>query len=322
MLTPNIDIRIKNDAKEILFFDYVVEGDIVSSWQELTNTAKFTLPRKVSKLGDELPKLIQVGNEVSIRLGHDGEFAEEFKGFITNIGSNVPVEIECEDLMYKLKQTEVNETWRKTDLQTVIKKIVPSGIEFEVDNRQLGDLRLSKVTVAGVLEKLKEMFGIVSYVRNGKLHVGDAYNVSWRANPKYKVKYHFQKNVIKNDLAFKTKKDVKVRVECISMNGNGEAEKYVFPETEKDGELHTFHYGNITKSELKKHAQAMYDKIQYDGFRGSFTTFGTPFIDHGFVASMEDDFYPEHNGDYLVDKVTTRFGLAGYKKDLKIGGKV
>jgi hypothetical protein len=322
MLNPVIDIRIKNEDGKVLFFDYVVEGEIVSTWKVLTNTAKFSLPRKVSQLNDELPKLIQVGNEVSIRLGYDCDFVEEFKGYITSIGSKFPVEIECEDLMWKLKQTEVNESWKKTDLQTVIKKIVPAGVSFEVDNRPMGDLRLSKVSVAQVLDKFKDI-GITSFVRAGELHVGFAYKDSWSADTTKHVYYHFQKNIIENDLTYKHKKDIKVKIECSSKQANGEVLKYVYPNNNPDAELHTFHQPNgMSIADMKKIAEAEYYKFVYDGFRGSFLTFGSPFCDHGYYVHLENDFYPEHNGKYLCDKAIVRFGLRGYKRELTLGKAV
>lgn len=323
MLTPNIDIRIKNEAGKIMFFDYVVEGEIISTWQELTNTAKFTLPRKVSQLNDKITELIQVGNEVVIRLGHDGDFVEEFKGYVTDIGGKIPVEIQCQDLMWKLKQTEASESFRKTKLETVLKKILPSAVQFEADNMDLGDLRLSKVSVASVLEKLKEQYGIVSFVRQGKLIVGTPYNESWRGNDAYKVHYHFQKNIIDNDLTFKNKKDVKVKIECISIQSNGTVQKFVYPNKEAEGELHTLHANNnLSQSELKKFAEEQYNKFLYTGFRGTFLTFGSPYCDHGYIAELEDDFYPEKKGAYLIDKVAVRFGRNGYKRELTLGGKV
>jgi len=322
MLIPNIDIRIKNEAGNVLFFDYVVEGEIISTWKELTNTAKFSLPRRVSQLGDKLPNLIQVGNEISIKLGYDGDLVQEFKGYVTNIGGKIPVEIECQDLMWKLKQTEVNEVWKKVDLYTVIKKIVPKGIDIKVDNRMIGDLRLSKVSVAKVLEKLKEI-GITSFIRNGILHVGSTYDASWRADSKTKVFYHFQKNIIENDLIFRKKKDVQVKIECSSLQSNGSVEKYIYPNNNADAELHTIHCNNgCSKMDMKKVAEAEYSKFVYDGYRGSFLTFGSPYCDHGYVASLENDFYTEHNGAYLIDKVITRFGRKGYKRELTLGGKV
>ncbi len=322
-MIPNIDIRIKNEAGKILFFDYAVEGEIVSSWQDLTNTAMFTLPRKVSQLNDLLPNLIQTGNQVTIRLGYDAELVQEFTGYVTDIGGKVPVEIQCQDLMWKLKQMEVSHAWKKTNLQQVIKKIVPADIPTDVESMEVGDLRVSKLSVAAVLEKLKEMYGIVSFVRNGTLHVGTAYNESWRNDAAKKVYYHFQKNIIDNDLKFRQKKDVKVKLECISHQSNGTIEKYTYPENAGDAELHTLHAGgNLKKAALKKFAQAHYNKFLYSGFRGSFTTFGEPFCDHGFIAALEDGIYPEHDGNYLIDKVLIKFGIRGYRREITLGGKV
>jgi hypothetical protein len=274
-------------------------------------------------LNDKLPDLIQVGNEIAIRLGYDGDFVDEFKGYVTNIGSRIPVEIQCEDLMWQLKQTEVSKVWKKVRLSEILKQIIPSGTPFELNggDRDLGELRLNKVSVAGVLDKFRSL-GITSYVRNGKLYCGDAYPTAWRGDGLHNVRYHFQKNIIEHDLQYRNKKDVKVKLEVISKQNNGDNQTYTYPDNiVGEAEHHTLHQQNgLSKEQLKKIAEAEYSKFVYDGFRGSFLTFGSPYCDHGWVAELEDLYYPEHNGKYLIDKVVTHFGLRGYKRELTLGG--
>jgi hypothetical protein len=330
MLSPCIDIRIKNEAGKVLYFDFVgdgEDGEIVSSWQELTNTAKFCLPRKLSQLGGELTQHIQVGNEVVIKLGYDCELVEEFRGYITGIGSKIPLVIECQDAMWKLKQITISEAVNSMKLADFLRKIIPAGVvpKIEAAELKIGNVRFSKVTIAALLEKLHSMYGLSSYFQKGVLHVNFAYKNGKKSNANFVHKYGFERNIHKdeNDLSYKNKKDVAVKIECISRQSDGKEAKYFYPSEHQEGELHTLHLPNgLSVNEMKAMAIANYDKFVYTGYRGSFRTFGYPQCDHGDVAELKSDLYPERNGSFIMDKVITKFGYRGYKRYITLGGAV
>lgn len=323
MLRPNIDIRIKNDQDKVLFFDYCHLVEVESSWKDLTNRATIVLPRKIKALGtDKVNELIQAGNEVVIRAGYDGELVDEFKGYVTSVSSKIPVTIECEDLMWKLKQTSITKTLKSVTLSNLLADILPADVPYQASSQTVGKVRYSKMSVAKILDDLKKKQGIVSYVRMGKLYVGEAYPVAWRSDPNYTVNYAFTHNIISNDLTFKHKKDVKVKVKAISRHSNGKDVTVIYPSDDSDRELHTYHAHNgLNKTELKKIAERNYDKFVYDGFRGGIKVFGAPYCDHGYVADITDTEYPERSGKYLIDKVVMYFGVNGYKRELTLGGK-
>jgi ATP-dependent Clp protease adapter protein ClpS len=317
----NYDIRIKNTEGKVLYFDYVVECEIMSSWQELTNTCRFTLPRKVGKLLNEtLDRIIQVGNEVVIKAGYNDTLHTYFTGYITEIGAAAPLEIKCEDAMWKLKQVQVSKTYKGVKLSALLSDILPAGFKHKCVDRQLGGVRYDKVTVAQVLKDLKESQGLISYIRNGILYCGWAYDTDLKGDD-YEVHLHFEKNIFNNQLVYKRKEDVKIRVDAISMHSNGKDVKYSYPSEKAEGEVHTLHsYGKELK-DLKEDAKAQHAKMVYDGYRGNFTTFGHPFIDHGFVVHVTSDLYAERAGKYFADKVIYKIGNIGIKQDVTIGGK-
>jgi ATP-dependent Clp protease adapter protein ClpS len=317
----NYDIRIKNKEGKVLYFDYVVDCEITSTWQELTNTCKFTLPRRVGKLLTEtLDRIIQVGNEVVIKAGYNDTLHTYFTGYITEIGAAAPLEIKCEDAMWKLKQITVAKAYKSVTLSKLLADIMPAEIAYKAVSRQLGGLRYSKVTVAQILKDLKEHQGVHSYIRNGKLYCGWAYDTDM-VGEDYKVNLHFEKNIFNNALVYKRKEDVKLRVDAISMHSNGKDVKYSYPAENAEGEVHTLHsYGKELK-DVKEDAKAKHAEMVFDGYRGSFTTFGHPFIDHGFVVHVTSNIYPERDGKYYADKVVYRIGNVGIKQDVTLGGK-
>lgn len=114
-----------------IYFDFVCDFEANDGWKDLTNKGKVTLPKKVRYI-DENGKEINLGNknaniggfsdtpptflrgdEVKIEAGYqyksgDQDFVQTatyFKGFISKVSSKKPFTLECEDLMWKLKQT-------------------------------------------------------------------------------------------------------------------------------------------------------------------------------------------------------------------------
>jgi hypothetical protein len=50
------------------------------------------------------------------------------------------------------------------------------------------------------------------------------------------------------------------------------------------------------------------------GFRGSFTTFGSPIVRHGDRVKLVDPVINDRNGFYIVKSVETSFGQNGYRQ--------
>jgi len=111
--------------KKTLFFDFVNEFEATDSWEDFTNQAKITLPKKIYYVDDnsQVQSIDNIGgvtggatfmrgDTVEIRAGYkyykNGELLQDinpiFNGYISLVGSKMPFELECEDNFYKLKQ--------------------------------------------------------------------------------------------------------------------------------------------------------------------------------------------------------------------------
>ncbi len=96
-------------------FNEVQEITIERTSEKITDTAKIVLPREfsrakrnnkeVSLANTNILEYISVGDIVEISAGYNDKFSIEFKGYISRIGANIPLVIECEDEMYKLKNS-------------------------------------------------------------------------------------------------------------------------------------------------------------------------------------------------------------------------
>ena len=292
----------------------VVESvKIESSWQKLTDTAIITMPRALKFKNANIKDVFKVGQKVDIYLGYDGDNKFEFSGYITRISSDSPFTLECQDRMYELKKIKVNRAYSKANLKDVIADIVPGNIKTDVADIELGGLILSKITVAKALQELKEKFKIYSYFKDDTLVVGKIYTDDYES-----VKYEIEKNIIQNNLKFRTKDDIKIKVTAKSFNPGGKILKASVGDD--DGpETETVYYNISSSNKLKQLAQNDYDQMKIEGYEGSVTTFGQPYVKHGWLAEIVSCQYPERNGKYFIDAVTTEFSNNGFHRIVKIG---
>jgi len=277
---------------------------IQSGWEMLTDTATIVLARNV-KFFDKykVKQVFKKGDPVEIYLGYDKTYVKEFQGYITEVNADIPIKIKCEDAMYRLKRTPVNISLKTTTLKNLLTQILPSGFNLDALDVNIGTVRFPKMTVAQVLEKLKSDFGLHSYIKDfDTLVCGKIYSDDNEAP----VKFHFSKNVVSNNLNYKTKEEIIIKVKAIStLKHGGKLEAVVGDEFGVEKQLS---YYNITvKAELEKLAQQDYDKFKVDGFDGTFEAFGIPSVSHGMKVDLESPQYPERNGVYWIKKVVKTF---------------
>ena len=69
----------------------------------------------------------------------------------------------------------------------------------------------------------------------------------------------------------------------------------------------------------------MYLKLKqfyYTGLRGSFTTFGIPFVRQGDNIQIQDPILPERNGFYKVKEVDYSGGIEGLRQEIHLDFKL
>lgn len=306
VLTPHITIGN-------LEFDFVAEVKIESSWKRLTDIATVVIPRNLAIKNEGIKNHIKVGDAVTIKLGYDSELNIEFVGYVTRIKADLPIVIECEDSMWLLKQKTVSGSWRNVSLPVMMAAILP---EYTVDavNAGLGQFRVNQETVAKLLQRLRSVYGLVSWFRNDVLNVGFAYT-----GQSSNYSFSFQQNIINNNLEYREADERKVKVKAVSISPNNQKE--VIELGDSDGELRTLHFYNLSKAELKAQAEAKIEALKVDGYTGYFQTFGSPFVQHGDIVTISDSDYPDRIGSYLVEKVVTRFGVNGFRRSIYLGSK-
>lgn len=298
-----------------LVFKWVNSITIESSWELLTDNATIVLPANIKVDKHKLSNQLKTGDRVVIKIGYKDRLNTIYNGYVTYVKPSVPIEVTCEDEMWKLKQSTINKSGRVTDLNAFMKLFYP---EYKTDvlNISIGRYYYDNTTKAKVLEQLKSDFGLHSFFRNDVLVIGKRYNAETANHSKFKLNY----NIIEDELEYKRKDQIKLKIKAISNNANGSKEEIELGDA--DGESRTLNFYDLSKSELKEHAERELDRLVYDGWRGSFTAFGEPLVAHGDIVELQHAEDSDKKGSYYVDKVTYNFGVDGYRQEVSLGARI
>lgn len=332
-------------TREEVVFDFVNNVEVKSTFEDLTSTATITVPRKLTFNGTPIANgtsaIFKRGDKVKIELGYFPDLRTIYEGYVSTVSLTTPLVIECEDEMFTLKKKKIlwplrYGTITKGKRGKTLKnaKIIPTKIKLKdllkdvllentgIDFKCLTDVEINvkrfDSSVAEVLSELKKEYGLYSYFVDKVLHVGLAADASTTET----IEFDFETHVIEDDLKYQRVEDVLLQVEAESINSKTNAREHVTV-GDDDGQHKKFFIQNATKAELTKFAQSKLYEEKYEGFRGSFTTFGEAYVRHGDAVKLTSRKYPEKNGTYQVKGVQRKFGVTeGYKQNIEIGQKL
>lgn len=371
----------------VLNFDFVTEFNSSDSWRDLTNKGRLILPKNLyftdgnGKLRPLKGTNVNVGgfssgdplflrgDKVTIIAGYKyynkahreiEDTAQFFSGYITKVNSKIPIELQLEDNMWKLKQTPVEtKTFSKSDTLESILKFILKGTPFTtkaLTQTTFGTFSIGNETAAQVLQRLQKTYGFEFYFRGNELRGGALIYVEDEA---VSENFHFQENIISDELEYVRKDDIVLSAVAhnsitttVGTNKDGTAKTkhkrievlvtlkknptigelpYTFREINRgdvvpentDGERRTLFFPGATT--VQQLAELAYDKLKmyyYGGLRGTFTTFGIPFVRQGDNAVIKDPVLPERDGTYKIKKVEYSGGIGGLRQRIELDYKL
>jgi hypothetical protein len=316
----------------------VTEFEITESIDDVSNTAKITIPRVYQKLNEKsLLEQINVGDKVVIKAGYyaDGEAAltPEFTGYIREVGAERPLAIYCDDESYILHQTSYVKSYKAATLAQVLKDVMPAGVTVECPDVALGKFHIDNASAFAVLKGLREEYGLYSRLQDGVLKVGLRDMLS-SGVPGESHTYTLNPTgsdgnfVKKNELKFKRKEDYQLRVKATAIDATaGQKKKKVTAEVGSKREhasvLHVTYPGKMTEQALRAYAASIYNKRCYDGYTGSVTGFGTPRVHAGDAITLIGAEDAAGNFTYLVEKVTISYNSSeGFSRKCDLSYKI
>lgn len=340
-----------------LVFPFCTDVMVTSSWKTLTDTASIILPRKIQQDGEIIAVgengLIRRGLPVKIELGYSpginefNELTTVFTGYVTAVSPELPLQIECEDESWLLKQGSItiseNTYTLKSLVDQALGQLIASDLESDFataiaslpvnytdEGAQLGSFRTENGSVAfiDILNELKRVYGLVCYVQDGELNIVFAGSRLKEGREFNTHRIITERNVISHNLVFVDEGDQKIKIRAVSMYPDNT--KIEVLAGDNSGQQRTLLMYNVnpegTEAQkvetLRSYAESEKEKYKYTGYRGRFTTFGRPIIKHGDRVEFENRRLPERNGVYQVDKVITNFGQRGFRQMVELGFKV
>lgn len=310
----------KNERREAITLYRATEIEFESTFKERVSRGSVTLPRNVRFFDkNKIRQVFRRGDAVSVSFGYNGNLADEFNGYVTEVSADMPVVIRFEDEMFKVKALPVNFASKNITLEKLLKTIIP-GYEIEaLEGVQLGAVRLSKTQVGPVLEKLQSDWGLYTYMRGKTVVCGKYYADDSKYTP---VNFHLERNCVSTDLNYKNKEDISLKIKVVSTLRNG-TKVEVENIGDKDGNERQLTFYNIeVKAELERLGKLEYQKYKQDRYDGSFTAFGIPSVKHGMKANIKSTLYEERGGIYYIEKVAKKYSRNGIRQEITLGDKV
>ena len=298
----------------------ISEVEIESSWKMICSTAQVVLPRNIKDFNQNKVKdWFKRGDKVEIYLcyGLDEDLILEFSGYITQVSADYPITIKLEDEMWRLKQIPVNFSSKNEKLKSFVQKYVtdyPILIDAEVP---LGAINIKNKTLGEVFKKFQEDLSLYPFIRNGKLVVAKPYSDVTDKIPVFDL----EKNCVSNDLNYLSKEERTVKVIAESVQNFAKTKKKLKFELGDPDPKTTINktLSVTTLNDLQAEVRRIYDLYKKEGFDGSFTTFGTPSVQHGQKVKITSSLYNDREGVYYIDSIKKKFSRDGYRQEIELG---
>jgi hypothetical protein len=300
---PNSRVKVGN-----VVFNNVNKVVITESVKEMGDNAVITLPRTYKKLnGKSVLDYLSEGDKVTIELGIDGKYYEEFTGYLDEISSDVPLQLHVDDGFYPLKRNNFTISWDEITLKNLLNYIAP-GYTINAPDVNLGAFEINSASTYRVLTALQQQYGFYSYMRGKQLNCQFAFDV--RGSGKTH-RYKIGNNVKKNNLKYQRAEDEKVKIRGIANQRNGQKLTYETGSQEVNVSVRTLNFGNINLEQLKKNVEETYKRLAFNGYKGNIIGFAMPRTHAGDTMNIIDDNEPDREGNYLIEKTVIKYDLKG-----------
>jgi hypothetical protein len=304
---------------------FVQRFEIESTWDKFTDTAIVSLPRLIvyRKERKRIESLVKVNDAVTIKAGYLPNLETRFVGFVSKIEPNVVTKIHCQDGAWLCKQKAINFSGQNMTIKKLITDNFPAGLgTINAIDAAIGSLRIKNMTLSQILDKVRTTYGVRTWFKGLDIYSGLPYIQS--DGKTHEISFQRDIPLDGSSLEYQDGENIKLKVKAISiLPDNTKIETEV---GDADGEQRTFTTYNVTSvSELKKLAEQHADDLKFTGFRGSFTMFGEPFVQHGDKIILTDELNPER-GDgstkYGVKSVRNEFDVtSGFRQIIELGQK-
>ena len=336
MLNPWIKIKINK-----FVFTYCQSVSITKSYVGFTDTAEILMPNvlyqsQVNGLSENLYNLIKRTDPEEIWMG-DRKYISELNGFVNAVQNDDVIKISCENYAFALKQVNVvSKIFRSATLKQVIDHIFADtniNIEYGIaEDTALGDIAIENqnfISALQVLEHLQEKYIINSFFNGKTLVIGQ-----FTEKTGSQKNLLFEANIVGNNLEYITEENMRLVVKGVSQIPGDKKDtkiikwisksndEWTITDTEQVGETRTMTFYNLTEDQLIEKIKAEYNRYNYTGFNGGFTTFIKPSINPSDSVYFRSLKFAYKTGEYKVRNVTKSYDNTGAFQKVEIDYKL
>jgi len=325
MYKLNCLIQIKNKNNQTIEFDYVNECFIKTSILQMTDTCTLSLPRNLAFKGKNITQFIARNDKVSVKIGYGDNLNLAFEGYIKNISSSTPINIECENEMFQLKQKKISAVhYPKLTLKEFITEHL-SGYTTQIADINLGEVRIvNETNIAKVFDYFSSNYPIVFYFRNNTLFAGLPTALLADDNKTHRIEFNSPNaNCPSDTLVFTYAGDLNLQVITKSILPDNTKLEYKEPDSATDADVRTFFVPTAKNlDDLKVFAKEKLAE-KSDKMEGTLTLMGEPFVTKGDLVHIFDQLNTERNDKkFIAKEVNYNFGVNGYTQEIVLGNQI
>lgn len=314
-------IQFKGEDKTWLL-GIIAECNIEKSTKNLADIATIILPETEMNKVINISETIKRGYQVAIYLGYNDNLTLEFDGYVKEIKvSENSLNIVCEDALFIFRKGVPNKEFKPSSIKKIAQYLIDNidkSFKLVCDY----DIPYDKFTIYqatgfDVLAKLQEETGadIFFDTKKKELHIHAAY--TWKSG---EADFSMQHNIETSSLEYKSAEDKKVEITIESTGLDGKTIKHT--EGQTGGDKITKKVGRMSKEAIKIMAKNEYKNRMSPGYEGSFDTWLIPYVEPSYTIGIYDDDYPDKDGRYYAESVTTNFSQSGGKRTITPGIKL
>jgi len=312
-----IDWHITIGGYKLLMLD---SCDVHCSVDLLADTATIKLPASNLNKKLDVESKVKLGDIVVVQFGYDERIETEFEGYVQRIATDDgSITLTCEDGIYLTRKPIADKAFKASTVKEVAEYIAAQvgGLSVVCDYTFTYDkFIISRATGYDVLKKLQDETKANIYMQGTVLHIHPAY-----LEKGGEVKYDFARNIEKSSLVYKRADERKyeVEVEGIAKDGSRVTKVVGTP----GGDKRTIKmYGVSDIAALQARGEEELKRLSYDGYEGSFTAWLLPVCRPTYTAILKDADYPEKDGQYYVNAVTTSISSGGGVRKIQLSKRL
>lgn len=313
-------IEFKTDGKKFQL-NLLNSVEIISSVENLVDTATIILPESVMNNVLKLEDKIRRGSEVVIELGYNSKNKTEFVGFITDItNKSGTLTIACEDALFLFRRKIKDKIFKPAAVKTILQYLLDEigegyTLVMDVDYGIVYEkFTIYQAEAYDVLKKIQEELKADIYFDTDKKQL---FFYAPYKNEAGVVEYDMSVNIESSSLEYQKAANKKVEILVESTSTDGTVKQVTVGTI--GGTQQKIKVGAMSESDMKKIAEAMLLQQNSDKYEGSIDAWLRPYIKPSYRAKFKDKDYPERDGSYYVVAVTTTFSDGGGKRNIKFG---